>query len=167
MNKDAISKMLGEKLNTVADSIIKSLEAPQEGESKSPKNEPETPKPDANAPAAQTDVHKAIADLTAAVEELKKSSKSDTPAQSDDVKKELITTTLKDFVKSLGLDMDNVDASIDVKEKKKSVVEQDDKVEKYIGDKSEEIDLEKDFDSLNKDEKSEALDYYFKSIVSK
>ena len=179
VTKDEIVKTLTGKLSEIADAVIKEVNE------KAPSNPPATPPvektatpPAENAPTGNEVLTKSVADLATKVEELSKKLNAPTPPAEKTAEEKTADITKKqgeikagmlELVKSMGIDTENVDVDFTVKEKKKgTIVAKSEKFDKSEDDddpdNSEEL-LNKELSELEPEQKKEALDHYFKSLI--
>lgn len=173
--KDEIVKALTGKLTEIADAVVKEIgEKPTEKPAETPVTPPaekpvETP---AVVPAVENEVlTKSLADLSAKVEELTKKLNEkpvETPAETTDLEKKQseIKAGMVELVKAMGIDTNNVDVDFVIKEKKKgTVVAEDNTPEDADEDEDDGDSLSKELSELEPEQKKEALDHYFKSMI--
>lgn len=179
--KDEIVKALTGKLTEIADAVIKEVKEkqadsdPVEPTKTAEGEKPVTPEKTPEAPTTpeSTEVAKSISDLTKKVEDLTKklNEKPDVEKTAEDLAKKQadIKAGMIELVKSMGIDPENVDVDFVIKEKKKSAVPDAENFSKKVNDEDEDDEdvdeLTKELNSLEPDQKKEALDHYFKSII--
>lgn len=179
--KDEIVKALTGKLTEIADAVIKEIkEKPADGDTVEPTKPAEGEKPvvpetpaEPTPGAGETEVTKSISDLSKKVEELIKQLNAKPTAEKtaeELAKKQAdIKAGMIELVKSMGIDPENVDVDFVVKEKKKGTVADDENFSKKVSGDDEEDEgddeLTKELNSLDSDQKKEALDHYFKSVI--
>lgn len=177
--KDEIVKALTGKLTEIADAVIKEIkEKPADGDTVEPTKpaegeKPVVPETPAEPTPGETEVTKSISDLSKKVEELIKQLNAKPTAEKtaeELAKKQAdIKAGMIELVKSMGIDPENVDVDFVVKEKKKGTVADDENFSKKVSGDDEEDEgddeLTKELNSLDSDQKKEALDHYFKSVI--
>lgn len=183
---DAVVKSLTDSLNKITESVIKKLD---EEPVKKPKDDEATPpdeskgkveknvdkKDDQENKNQNSEVTELIKNLQTKIDALEikldKGVKTAEDVAADNInkKKDEIQAGMVELVKNMGLDPENLDLNFVIKEKKKSEVDDN----KSDGDKfskeneSDEDDFEKQFENLSDEERTEALNTYFKGFISK
>jgi hypothetical protein len=176
--KETIAKSLTDALNKITESVMKQLETKPAEAAKTEKS--------AEAPAENiqteknlnTEVLDVIKNLQSKIDTLEKKfdggvkTAEDVSKENITKKKEEIQAGMVELVKSMGIDPANIDLNFVIKEKKKSEVEQvateeKNKFSKETSDNDSDDDLEKQLEGLSAEEKSGALNTYFKEFIKK
>lgn len=165
--KEKVENQLMKSLGEIADAAVAEVKA---AEVKTADPVPAAVEPD--KVEGQDDLQKKYSELNEKFEALSKKLAAAPEGTEVEINKNAAMEKINDLMKSMGIDPNNVEVDFVIKEKRKGTVDNTD--EKFSGsedDKTAEGEpvtnerLSKELEGLNPEEKSEALNLYFKQVV--